>query len=118
MTGVSPAVAYRLATTDTTPKLVLTAQCVPWPHSAVVSTHSVYINVKESVKEKGIINPLIVLEWPWVCSKCECDTTMYLVKIGTTRLNVARELEIKKIPVLVIKHEDDYLEFMKQYTTI
>ena len=43
---------------------------------------------------------------------------MYLVKIGTTRLNVARELEIKKIPVLVIKHEDDYLEFMKQYTTI
>ena len=52
MTGVSPAVAYRLATTDTTPKLVLTAQCVPWPHSAVESTHNVYINVKESVKEK------------------------------------------------------------------
>ena len=101
----SPKVALRRGSVDTVPKLYPTSQCIVWDdESCIQNNDAFYDQIKTSVLEKGIEKPLIGL---W-------DNKAIRVIQGNTRLMIARELNIKEVPVVIIPHVDDYEWFSKR----
>ena len=58
-----------------------------------------YQRVRDSIKEKGIINPLLCLEVE------ECEGQKYMCCIGNNRYLAALELGIKEVPVKIVTSE-------------
>ena len=103
--NVSPKVALRRGSVDTDPKLYPTSQCIVWDdESCIQNNDAFYDQIKTSIKENGIKKPLIGL-WH-----------MKAIRIleGNTRLMIARELNIKEVPVVIIPHVDDFEFFSKR----
>lgn len=63
-------------------------------------------SLKESIKEHGIINPIIVEKMP---------NEKYLVVDGERRYRAAQELNLKEIPVLVTKSSSDTERLIRQF---
>ena len=73
-----------------------------------------YKKVRDSIKDKGIINPLLCIETE------ECEGQKYMCCIGNNRYLVAHELGIKEVPVKIITSEvpeDMMKETMKYIPT-
>ena len=73
-----------------------------------------YKRVRDSMKEKGMINPLLCIETE------ECEGQKYMCCIGNNRYLAAHELGIKEVPVKVITSEvpkDMMKETMKYIPT-
>ena len=103
--NVSPKVALRRGSVDTDPKLYPTSQCIVWDdESCIQNNDAFYDQIKTSVQENGFKKPLIGL---W-------DNKAIRVIQGNTRLMIARELNIKELPVVIIPHLDDYEYFSKR----
>ena len=58
-----------------------------------------YLRVRDSIKEKGIINPLLCLEVE------ECKGQKYMCCIGNNRYLAAHELGIKEVPIKIVMSE-------------
>ena len=58
-----------------------------------------YKKVRDSIKDKGIINPLLCIETE------ECEGQKYMCCIGNNRYLAAHELGIKEVPIKIITSE-------------
>ena len=58
-----------------------------------------YKKVRDSIKKKGIINPLLCIETE------ECEGQKYMCCIGNNRYLAALELGIKEVPIKVVTSE-------------
>ena len=58
-----------------------------------------YKKVRDSIKNRGIINPLLVIE------KEECNGQKYMCCIGNNRFLAAHELGIKEVPIKIVTSE-------------
>ena len=70
-----------------------------------------YLRVRDSIKEKGIINPLLCLEVE------ECEGQKYMCCIGNNRYLAAHELGYKEVPVKIVTSEvpKDLMDATKDY---
>ena len=62
-------------------------------------TSPFYKKVRDSIKNRGIINPLLVIE------KEECNGQKYMCCIGNNRFLAAHELGIKEVPIKIVTSE-------------
>ena len=71
-----------------------------------------YLRVKDSIKKRGIINPLLCLEVE------ECKGQKYMCCIGNNRYLAAHELGIKEVPIKIVMSEipTDLMAATKDYT--
>ena len=60
---------------------------------------SFYKKVRDSIKKKGIINPLLCIETE------ECEGQKYMCCIGNNRYLAAHELGIKEVPIKIVTSE-------------
>ena len=60
---------------------------------------SFYKRVRDSMRKKGIINPLLCIETQ------ECEGQKYMCCIGNNRYLAALELGIKEVPVKIVTSE-------------
>ena len=67
-----------------------------------------YKMILKSVKEKGIINPLMGMK----------QGEIVKVRIGNTRLKVAKELGIPEIPVILLAHAEEWKKYFDEYSVI
>ena len=77
-------------------------------------TSPFYKKVRDSMKKRGMVNPLLVIE------KEECNGQKYMCCIGNNRYLAALELGIKEVPVKIITSEvptDMMKETMKYIPT-
>ena len=58
-----------------------------------------YKKVRDSMKKKGMVNPLLVIE------KEECNGQKYMCCIGNNRYLAAHELGIKEVPIKIVTSE-------------
>jgi len=58
-----------------------------------------YKKVRDSMKKKGIINPLLCIETQ------ECEGQKYMCCIGNNRFLAAHELGIKEVPIKIVTSE-------------
>jgi len=58
-----------------------------------------YKKVRDSMKEKGMVNPLLCIETQ------ECEGQKYMCCIGNNRYLAALELGIKEVPVKIVTSE-------------
>ena len=71
-----------------------------------------YKKVRDSIKQKGIINPLLCIETE------ECEGQKYMCCIGNNRYLAAHELGIKEVPIKIVMSEipTDLMAATKDYT--
>jgi ParB-like chromosome segregation protein Spo0J len=55
-----------------------------------------YKQVRDSIKKRGMVNPLLVIE------KEECNGQKYMCCIGNNRYLAALELGIKEVPIKIV----------------
>ena len=67
------------------------------PHNQTDSPF--YKKVRDSMKKRGMINPLLVIE------KEECNGQKYMCCIGNNRFLAALELWIKEVPIKIVTSE-------------
>ena len=67
------------------------------PHNQRES--SFYQRVRDSIKKRGIVNPLLCLEVE------ECKGQKYMCCIGNNRYLAAHELGIKEVPIKIVTSE-------------
>ena len=60
---------------------------------------SFYKKVRDSMKKKGIVNPLLCIETE------ECEGQKYMCCIGNNRFLAAHELGIKEVPIKIVTSE-------------
>ncbi len=68
-------------------------------HPSNQRTSPFYKKVRDSIKNRGIINPLLVIE------KEECNGQKYMCCIGNNRFLAAHELGIKEVPIKIVTSE-------------
>ena len=71
-----------------------------------------YQKVRDSIKKRGIINPLLCIETE------ECEGQKYMCCIGNNRYLAAHELGIKEVPIKIVMSEipTDLMAATKDYT--
>jgi len=71
-----------------------------------------YKKVRDSMKEKGMINPLLCIETE------ECEGQKYMCCIGNNRYLAAHELGIKEVPIKIVTSEvpKDLMAATSDYT--
>ena len=67
------------------------------PHNQKES--SFYQRVRDSIKKRGIVNPLLCLEVE------ECKGQKYMCCIGNNRYLAAQELGMKEVPIKIVTSE-------------
>ena len=67
-----------------------------------------YKMILKSVKEKGIINPLMGMK----------QGEIVKIRIGNTRLKVAKELGIPEIPVILLAHAEEWKKYFDEYSSV
>jgi hypothetical protein len=72
---------------------------------------SFYKTVRDSIKKRGIINPLLCIETK------ECEGQKYMCCIGNNRYLAALELGIKEVPIKIVTSQvpKDLLTATKDY---
>ena len=79
------------------------------PHNQTTSPF--YQKVRDSMKKRGMVNPLLVIE------KEECNGQKYMCCIGNNRYLAALELGYKEVPVKIVTSEvpQDLMSATKDY---
>ena len=79
------------------------------PHNQ--RTSPFYKKVRDSIKKKGMINPLLCIETE------ECEGQKYMCCIGNNRFLVAHELGMKEVPIKIVTSEvpKDLMAATKDY---
>ena len=68
----------------------------PWNQTG----SSFYKKVRDSIKKRGLVNPLLVIE------KEECEGQKYMCCIGNNRFLAALELGIKEVPIKIVTSQE------------
>ena len=63
------------------------------------TSSSFYKKVRDSMKKRGMINPLLCIETE------ECEGQKYMCCIGNNRFLAAHELGIKEVPIKIVTSE-------------
>ena len=67
-----------------------------------------YKMILKSVKEKGIINPLMGMK----------QGEIVKIRIGNTRLKVAKELGIPEVPMILLAHAEEWKKYFDEYSSV
>ena len=67
-----------------------------------------YKMILKSVKEKGIINPLMGMKQGGIVK----------VRIGNTRLKVAKELGIPEVPMILLAYAEEWKKYFDEYSVV
>ena len=67
-----------------------------------------YKMIRNSIEEKGIINPLMGMK----------QGEIVKVRIGNTRLKVAKELGIPEVPMILLAHSEEWKKYFDEYSTV
>ena len=67
-----------------------------------------YKMILKSVKEKGIINPLMGMK----------QGEIVKVRIGNTRLKVAKELGIPEVPMILLAYAEEWKKYFDEYSVV
>ena len=91
---------------------VLTEKCKYWWPKyedpkliKLASQGSFYQMVRDSIREKGIVNPLMGIQ----------EGEFVRVKLGNNRLIAARELGITEVPMIMLNDENEWKIHKKNY---
>ena len=91
---------------------VLTEKCKYWWPKyedpkliKLASQGDFYKKVRDSIREKGIVNPLMGIQ----------EGEFVRVKLGNNRLIAARELGIDEVPMIMLNNEDEWKIHKKDY---
>ena len=67
-----------------------------------------YKMILKSVKEKGIVNPLMGMKQGGIVK----------VRIGNTRLKVAKELGIPEVPMILLAYAEEWKKYFDEYSVV
>ena len=67
-----------------------------------------YKMILKSVEEKGIVNPLMGMK----------EGAFVKIRIGNTRLKVAKELGIPEVPMILLAHSEEWKKYFDEYSTV
>ena len=87
---------------------VPTNECMFWRESMAEPTEDFYKWMRNSIEEKGIINPLLGMK----------EGKFVRVRIGNTRLKIAKELGIAEVPMILLSHSEEWKKYFDEYTAL
>ena len=87
---------------------VPTNECKFWRESMAEPTKDFYKMVRNSIEEKGIINPLMGIK----------EGEFVRVRIGNTRLKAAKELELPDVPMILLDYAEEWKNYFDEYTVV
>ena len=87
---------------------VPTNECKFWRESMAEPTKDFYKMVRNSIEEKGIINPLMGMK----------EGEFVRVRIGNTRLKAAKELELPDVPMILLDYAEEWKNYFDEYTVV
>ena len=85
-----------------------TDECKYWQEKMAEPTVDFYKWMRNSIEESGIINPLIGIK----------EGKFVRVRIGNTRLKIAKELGITTVPVILLSHSEEWKKYFDEYTAL
>ena len=67
-----------------------------------------YKMILKSIKEKGIVNPLMGMK----------EGAFVKIRIGNTRLKAAKELELPDVPMILLDYAEEWKKYFDEYTVV
>ena len=83
-------------------------ECKFWRESMAEPTVDFYKMVRNSIEEKGIINPLMGMK----------EGEFVRVRIGNTRLKAAKELELPDVPMILLDNDAEWKKYFDEYSVV
>ena len=85
-----------------------TDECKYWRETMAEPTVDFYKWMRNSIEEKGIINPLLGMK----------EGKFVRVRIGNTRLKAAKELGITTVPMILLKNGEEWKKYFDEYSAV
>ena len=85
-----------------------TDECIYWRPNMDPHKEQFYKMILNSIRKHGIINPLMGMR----------EGGYVRVRIGNTRLKVAKELEIPEVPVILLAHAEEWKKYFDEYSVV
>ena len=85
-----------------------TDECKYWRETMAEPTVDFYKWMRNSIEEKGIINPLLGMK----------EGKFVRVRIGNTRLKIAKELGIAEVPMIFLDNEAEWKKHFDEYSVV
>ena len=83
-------------------------ECKFWRESMAQPTVDFYKWMRNSIEEKGIINPLMGMK----------EGEFVRVRIGNTRLKIAKELGMTEVPMILLDNDAEWKKYFDEYTAL
>ena len=83
-------------------------ECKFWRESMAEPTVDFYKWMRNSIEEKGIINPLLGMK----------EGEFVRVRIGNTRLKIAKELGMTEVPMILLDNDAEWKKYFDEYTVV
>ena len=83
-------------------------ECKFWRESMAQPTVDFYKWMRNSIEEKGIINPLLGMK----------EGEFVRVRIGNTRLKIAKELGMTEVPMILLDYAEEWKNYFDEYTVV
>ena len=86
---------------------VPTSECKYWSEFMDYQ-EDFYKMIRNSIEEKGIINPLMGMK----------GGAFVKIRIGNTRLKAAKELELPDVPMILLDYAEEWKKYFDEYTVV
>ena len=83
-------------------------ECKFWRESMAQPTVDFYKWMRNSIEEKGIINPLLGMK----------EGEFVRVRIGNTRLKIAKELGMTEVPMILLDNDAEWKKYFDEYSVV
>ena len=83
-------------------------ECKFWRESMAEPTVDFYKWMRNSIEEKGIINPLLGMK----------EGEFVRVRIGNTRLKIAKELGMTEVPMILLDYAEEWKKYFDEYSVV
>ena len=83
-------------------------ECKFWRESMAEPTVDFYKWMRNSIEEKGIINPLLGMK----------EGEFVRVRIGNTRLKIAKELGMTEVPMILLDNDAEWKKYFDEYSVV
>ena len=87
---------------------VPTNECMFWRESMGEPTEDFYKWMWNSIEQQGIVNPLLGMK----------EGEFVRVRIGNTRLKIAKELGIAEVPMIFLDNEAEWKKHFDEYSVV
>ena len=85
-----------------------TDECKYWRETMAEPTVDFYKWMRNSIEKDGIINPLMGIK----------EGKFVRVRIGNTRLKIAKELGITTVPMILLSDSEEWKKYFDEYTAL